>query len=305
MVVGKLSRHFFIALSKNKLLTKGARRWGLRLGASQVVAGTTIESVVQTVRTLNEQGLVCTVDHLGEFVSTKEEARAAAEVCIQTLEALDDAGVDSQLSVKLTQLGLDIDQELCLHHMKRIVRAAEAKRNFVQIDMEDYSRREATLEILAGLRESHENVGTAIQAYLHCAADDLRMLEGVPLRLVKGAYKEPKSVAFQQKSEIDDNFLRIIKQHLDSGSYTAIASHDHRIIKKVKDYCREQRIPRSQYEFQMLYGFRPGLQREIAAQGYRMRVYVPYGEDWYGYFMRRLAERPQNVAFALRGFFKK
>jgi proline dehydrogenase len=303
--VEKLSKNFFLYLSKNKLLNKGAKRWGLKLGAAQVVAGVSVDSVIKVVKHLNNKGLVCTVDHLGEFVLSKEEAKAATKTCIETLEAIAITGVKCNLSLKLTQLGLDIDRKLCVDNMKEILAVAKRTKNFVRIDMEDYSHYHQTLEILDELRKTYDNVGTVIQAYLFCAEKDLKKLQGIPLRLVKGAYKESAKVAFQDKAKIDENYFVIIKQHLLTGSYTAIASHDHRIIEKVKTFCKENNIPKTQFEFQMLYGFRTELQEEIARQGYTMRVYVPFGKDWYGYFMRRLAERPQNVSFALKGFFSK
>ena len=304
-MVEKLSKNFFLYLSKNKLLNKGAKKWGLKLGAAQVVAGVSIDSVMKTVKHLNEKGLVCTVDHLGEFVLSKEEAVESAKVCIDTLEAIRATGVNCNLSLKLTQLGLDIDRKLCMDNMYNILEVAKKTKNFVRIDMEDYAHYHVTLEILAELQKKYDHVGTVIQAYLYCAQKDLENLKGRSLRLVKGAYKESPSVAFQSKEKIDKNYLAIIKQHLLNGSYTAIATHDHVIIEKVMKFCEQKQIPKTQFEFQMLYGFRTELQEKIVAEGYTMRVYVPFGKDWYGYFMRRLAERPQNVSFALKGLFSK
>ncbi|MCL7747077.1 proline dehydrogenase family protein [Halalkalibacter alkaliphilus] len=304
-MVEKLSKNFFLYLSKNKILNKGAKRWGLKLGAAQVVAGVTVDSVIKVVKVLNKKGLVCTVDHLGEFVLNRDEAKQSMKVCIETLEAMSATGVNCNLSLKLTQLGLDIDRQLCIDHMKAILDAAKKTNNFVRIDMEDYSHYHQTLEILAELRQTYDNVGTVLQAYLHSGKKDLESLRGVPLRLVKGAYKESPKVAYQNKEKIDENYLEMIKQHLLTGSHTAIATHDHRIIEKVKRFCKKWNIPKSQFEFQMLYGFRTELQEQIAKEGYTMRVYVPFGHDWYGYFMRRLAERPQNVSFALKGLFSK
>ena len=175
----------------------------------------------------------------------------------------------------------------------------------VRIDMEDYAHCQMTLDILRELRETFDNVGTVIQAYLFRAEQDVKELKGIPLRLVKGAHQESPTAAFQDKAQIDENYMRIIEEHLLSGTYTAIASHDHHIIAKVKEFAHKNNIPRTQFEFQMLYGFRTDMQLSLAKEGYTMRVYVPFGNDWFGYFMRRLAERPQNVAFALKGFFSK
>ncbi|MCL7745685.1 proline dehydrogenase family protein [Halalkalibacter alkaliphilus] len=305
MILQQPMKLFFMFLSQNKALNVAAKRWGLKVGASQVVAGKNIESAIAKVKELNKQGLTCTLDHLGEFVDSKEEATAATEYCLKTLDAMASTGVDCNLSLKMTQLGLDISEDFCLENMRRIVGTAKQYNNFVRIDMEDYSHCQQTLEILKELRKDYDNVGTVIQAYLIRAEEDIRSLKGISLRLVKGAYKESPEVAFQDKAKIDENYFNIIKNHLLSGSYTAIATHDHHIIEKVISFAKENGIKNSQFEFQMLYGFRTDLQLELVKKGYTMRVYVPFGQDWFGYFMRRLAERPQNVAFALRGLFSK
>lgn len=286
-------------------MNKAARKWGLRFGASQVVAGETIETAIAAVKELNRKGIVATLDHLGEFVSSKQEASEATNYCIRTLHAIADAKVNCNLSVKMTQLGLDIDKQFCLDNMKKIVSTAKQYDNFVRIDMEDSTRTQITLDILKELRKEFDNVGTVIQAYLYRSEKDVNNLTGIPLRLVKGAYKEPAEVAFQDKADVDKNYITIIKQHLKSGSYTAIASHDHNIIEKVKEFVKLENIPNNQFEFQFLYGFRNELQQSLVKEGYKVRVYVPFGNDWFGYFMRRLAERPQNIAFAFKGFFYK
>ncbi|WP_394295504.1 proline dehydrogenase family protein [Halalkalibacterium ligniniphilum] len=305
MVLQQPLKSFFTFLSHNRTMNQLAKKWGLKLGASQVVAGTTIEEAIARVNDLNQKGLFCTLDHLGEFVNSRQEAIEATDYCIRTLEQIAQTGVNCNLSLKLTQLGLGIDDRFCLENMQRIMKTASSLDIFVRIDMEDYSHCQQTLDILAELRKTYSNIGTVIQAYLYRAEEDVQALAGVPLRLVKGAYKESANVAMQQKKDIDENFFSLIKLHLSSGAYTAIATHDHRIIERVKKYTKENKIPCSQFEFQMLYGFRVNLQEELVKEGYQMRVYVPFGIDWFGYFMRRLAERPQNVAFALRGFFSK
>ncbi|AEH49770.1 proline dehydrogenase family protein [Parageobacillus thermoglucosidasius] len=304
-MLAEVSKNIFLYASRSKILNKAAKKWGLRFGASQVVAGETIESAIAKVKELNEKGLVCTLDHLGEFVSNREEAIEATQYNIRTLEAIHQAGVNSNLSVKLTQLGLDIDWNFCLENMIKIVETAKQYNNFVRIDMEDSAHCQATLDILRELRKTYDNVGTVIQAYLYRSEQDVKDLKGVSLRLVKGAYKESPEVAYQDKRKIDENYMKIIKEHLLGGSYTAIATHDHCIIEKVKQFTAEHNIPRNQFEFQMLYGFRTDMQLQLVKEGYKMRVYVPFGNDWFGYFMRRLAERPQNVSFALRGLFSK
>ncbi|MEH6907639.1 proline dehydrogenase [Neobacillus drentensis] len=302
-MIEAISKNFFLAVSQSKPLNKAARKWGLRFGAAQVVAGDTVSSAINKVKELNNKGLCCTLDHLGEFVFSKEEATAATNYCIQTLHAIAEAKVESNLSVKMTQLGLDIDYDFCLNNMRRIVSTAKQYNNFVRIDMEDSARTQVTLDLLAELRKDYDNVGTVIQAYLYRSEQDVKDLKGIPLRLVKGAYKEPQQVAFQDKQAVDENYLTLIKTHLLNGTYTAIASHDHNIIQQVKEFVKKENIPNSQFEFQMLYGFRNELQQTLVQEGYKVRVYVPFGDDWFGYFMRRLAERPQNVAFAFKGFF--
>ncbi|MDN3017206.1 proline dehydrogenase [Paenibacillus sp. BSR1-1] len=304
-MLAEVSKNVFLYASQSKGLNKAAKKWGLRFGASQVVAGDTIESAIKKVEELNKKGLVCTLDHLGEFVSSREEAIEATEYNVKTLEAMAKAGVNSNLSVKMTQLGLDIDRDFCVNNMRRILAAAKKHNNFVRIDMEDHAHCQITLDILSELRQTYDNVGTVIQAYLFRAHEDVKELKGIPLRLVKGAYKESPEVAYQEKEKVDENYLKIIEEHLLSGSYTAIASHDHQIIAKVKEFTQKNNIPRDQFEFQMLYGFRTDMQLSLVQEGYKMRVYIPFGNDWFGYFMRRLAERPQNVAFALKGLLSK
>lgn len=304
-MLAKVSRNFFLFLSNHKGLNQAAKKWGLRFGASQVVAGDNLETALLKVKELNERGLLCTMDHLGEFVTRKEEAANATQSVIHTLEGIAEAGVQSQVSVKLTQLGLDIDHPFCYENMRKILDTAVKTDNFVTIDMEDYTHCQPTLDLLQALRKDYQHVGTVIQAYLYRAEQDVQDLQGVPLRLVKGAYKESPTVAYQEKKQIDENFKKIIRLHLANGNFTAIATHDDRIIDFVKQWTKEQKIAKDQFEFQMLYGFRTQLQSELQKEGYQVRIYVPFGTDWFGYFMRRLAERPQNVAFALRGFFSK
>jgi proline dehydrogenase len=298
-------KNFFLFLSQNKAMNQAAKKWGLRFGANRFVAGETIREAIAKVRDLNNKGLVCTLDHLGEFVFSREEATECADYCIKTLDAIHESGVDCNLSLKLTQIGLDIDINLCRDNMRRILDTAKKYGNFVRIDMEDYGHCQQTLDLLHELRCDYDNVGTVIQAYLYRTEKDMDDLKGVPLRLVKGAYKESPEVAYPDKKDVDENYKKIIKKHLLNGSYTAIASHDDQIIEYTKQIVKEYNIPRDQFEFQMLYGIRTQSQIELAQQGYKMRVYVPYGNDWYGYFMRRLAERPANVAFVLKGMFSK
>ncbi|WP_456277761.1 proline dehydrogenase family protein [Bacillus sp. AK128] len=303
----QLMRNFFLFLSKNKALTKLAKKYGLHFGAARFVAGETIDLAVKVIKGLNKKGLSVTIDYLGEFVEHEEEANEMAEGSIKAVKAIGREKLDSQLSLKMTSMGLDISDEVVLRNMRRILEAAKENGVFVTIDMEDYSRCAKTLEIFKQLRSEYDNIGTVLQAYLYRVADDVADLNQYKpnLRLVKGAYKESPEVAFPEKHDVDENFKKIIKMHLENGNYTAVASHDDAIIEYTKQIVKELNIPNDQFEFQMLYGIRPERQLELAKEGYKMRVYVPYGNDWYGYFMRRLAERPANVAFVLKGIIKK
>ncbi len=300
-----VTRSFFITLSKNQPLNSAAKKWGLKLGAGKMVAGTDIQSMMQSVKELNANGISATIDNLGEFVRTKEEATQAKEAILKTLEAIQVHGVNAHMSVKLTQIGLDVDPAFCLKNIQEIVAAAANYDIFINLDMEDYDHLQQTLDILNVLLEEYENVGTVIQAYLYRSEKDVENLENVRLRLVKGAYKESAEVSLQEKKEIDDNFLKLIKIHLQAPGYTSIATHDHHIIEQVKTFVKEKKIPLDKFEFQMLYGFRSEMQKDLAKEGYAFTTYVPFGQDWYAYYMRRLAERPQNIALAFRSMVSK
>ncbi|WP_027409975.1 proline dehydrogenase family protein [Anoxybacteroides tepidamans] len=303
----QLMRDFFLFLSKNKTLTKLAKRYGLRFGASRFVAGETIEQAAEVIKQLNKKGLAVTIDYLGEFVDNESEANEMADNSIEAIRAIGRERLNSQLSLKMTSMGLDISDELVMRNMRRILEAAKENGVFVTIDMEDYSRCQKTIDIFKQLKKEYDNVGTVLQAYLYRTEDDIEDLKDYHpnLRLVKGAYKESSEVAFPDKKDVDENFKKIIKMHLLNGNYTAVATHDDAIIEYTKQLVKEYNIPNDQFEFQMLYGIRPERQEQLAREGYTMRVYVPYGTDWYGYFMRRLAERPANVAFVLKGMFRK
>ena len=275
------------------------------MGAGKMVAGTDIDSVMKSVKELNSVGISATIDNLGEFVYSREEATAAKENILNTIEAIQEHGVNASMSIKLTQIGLDVDFDFCLENIREISQAAANYDIFINLDMEDYAHLQHTLDILFALREEYPNVGTVIQAYLYRSEKDLDHLEDVRLRLVKGAYKEIPDVSLQSKQDIDDNFLKLIKLRLLGKAFTSIATHDHNIINEVKRFVEENDIPHDRFEFQMLYGFRTEMQKDLAAEGFAFTTYVPFGEDWYAYFMRRLAERPQNINLALRGIVSK
>jgi len=299
-------RNLFQSLAKNPSANKMAKKYGLRFGARRFVAGVTIEEAVQAVRTLNQDGRLATLDHLGEFISTREEAMESTQMCLETLDAISRSGVQSNLSLKMTSLGLDIDRQLCIDNMTSILTRAQSYGNFVRIDMEDYAHCQMSIDIYRELRQQFDNVGIVLQAYLYRTEQDIQDLNEyrANLRLVKGAYKEPLSVAFPAKEDVDSNYCKIISQHLTNGNYTAIATHDEKIVRYVREEVTRHHIPLHQFEFQMLYGICEDLQKRLVQDGYKVRVYVPYGRDWFGYNMRRLAERPANIWFVLKNLFR-
>lgn len=294
-----------ISLSENHFLNQAAQKYGLKMGASAVVAGTTIEEAIESIRELNRRGISCTVDSLGEFVSDKGEAIKAKEQIIQVIEAIHDNEVDAHISLKPSQLGLDIDYAFCLENLKEIAEAASRYEMFINIDMENYDRLEPSFRLLEELTPAYPNIGTVIQAYFYQAQKDIERLKDYRLRIVKGAYNENKDVAYQEKRDIDDNFLQLIEYHLLNGKFTSIATHDHHVIEHVKRFVEANHISKDKFEFQMLYGFRTDLQYQLAKEGYKFCTYVPFGTDWYGYFMRRLAERPQNINLVTKQVFNK
>jgi len=302
----ELMRSLFQTMAKSDFANRLAKRYGLRFGAGKFVAGESIESAIQIVRQLNDEGLTVTLDHLGEFVNDETEANLSTDFAVHTLEAIHQAGAKSTLSMKMTQVGLDIRRDLCMSNMRRILDVAKEHGMRVNIDMEDFSRCQMTLDIFDELRAEYDNVDTVIQAYLYRSMEDVLRLgqAGARIRIVKGAYKEPAEVAYPDKSDVDANYIKLMEAQLLSEGFTAIGTHDERIIEHAKAFILKHNLPKTKYEFQMLYGIRTNLQQQLAQEGYPMRVYVPYGNDWYGYFMRRLAERPANVGFVLRGMFK-
>jgi proline dehydrogenase len=307
VILEAISKRFFLYLSNNKALDRMAKRWGSRFGAKKIIGGETFSQAIPLITQLNQEGFQVTVDHLGEFVNSVDVAREHVQKCIQSIRAIAYHQLDTEISVKLTSLGLDISHDLVVEHMELILLKAKESGITVTIDMEDYSRCHDILEIYKTLRSKYENLGTVIQSYLHRSEKDIEDLQQFNpyLRLVKGAYKESSKVAFPEKHMVDENLKNLIKKQLLSEHYTAIASHDESMIDYTIDLVKEYKIPNDRFEFQMLYGMKNQLQSDLVKKGYTVRIYLPYGEDWYGYFMRRLAERPANVAFALKGIFSK
>lgn len=298
--MANLTRDFFIALSNNQFLNNNAKRWGLRLGAEKFVAGTDFPRAAERVKELNERGISVALDNLGEFVSDRSEAEAAKNQILQVVEYIHEKKLDGHITVKLTQIGLDIDQDFCMDNMREILVKANEYNIFVNVDMEKYIHYQPTLNIVTALHKEYENIGTVLQTYLYRTLDDLKDLENVRLRIVKGAYKESEDVAYQSKEEIDANFMETVKKRLQGEAFTSIATHDHHLINQVKKYVEDHQIDKRKFEFQMLYGFRVEMQYALAEEGYHFCTYIPFGDDWYGYFMRRLAERPQNINLVLK-----
>jgi len=274
--------------------------------AERFVAGETLDQAIAVVRALNARHIHASLDHLGESVRTAEEAVRAADVYLEILDRIAVEKLDSNVSLKLTQMGLDVDAALCRANLTRILDRAVEHSSFVRIDMEDSAHVQPTLDLFGELRARYENVGVVIQAYLYRSRQDVEKLisMGARIRLCKGAYAEPPDVAFPAKTDTDRSFAELMELLLLRGNYPAIATHDERLIRRALAFANKHGIERSRFEFQMLYGIRRDLQGELARDGYNVRVYVPFGSDWFAYFMRRLAERPANLAFLLSNAFR-
>ncbi len=270
------------------------------------VSGETLDDAIRAVREANSRGIRGTLDFLGENTLSREDALKSAREAITILERIEAEKVDCNISVKLTQLGLDLGTEFCFENLVGIVRKARERGIFVRVDMEDHHYTDRTIDIVLRAHREADSVGIVAQSCLYRTEKDVRRLleNGIRVRLCKGAYLEPESVAFRKKRDTDANFVKIGKLLLDSGLYHAIATHDEKMIAATRQYADEQKISKEHFEFQMLYGVRRDLQLALAQGGYNVRIYIPYGTRWYPYFMRRLAERPANVLFILKNLFK-
>jgi proline dehydrogenase len=262
---------------------------------------------LEVARRINSEDILVTLDHLGENVTSLEEAAASRDVYVGALDQIATRGIQGNVSIKLTQFGMDQSEAACRENVERLVAHAAKLNSFVRIDMEssDYTGR--TLRLVEDLHSRYGSVGTVIQAYLRRSDKDVEFLcaRRIRVRLCKGAYLEPPEVAFPSKAEVNRSFLALMRLLLESGSYPAIATHDEGIIRETERFARERHIPREAFEFQMLYGIRRDIQRRLVSEGYRLRLYVPFGKAWYPYFMRRLAERPANLLFLLRNLLRR
>lgn len=306
--VNTFLRKGILATARAPLAQRFVHRYGMRLGAARFVGGETLDAVVPVLRALNAEGLRANTTLLGEDITQAAEARAIANVYVQVLERLHAERLDANVALKLTHLGLTIDEALAQENLARLAALAERLGTFVRIDMEESRLVDATLRTYRALRDSgHHAVGVVLQSYLYRSEDDLREL--LPMRpnvrLVKGAYLEPPEVAYPRKRDVDAAYVRLLETALPAAGYTAVATHDERLIEYAIAFAEREGVGRDRFEFQMLYGVRPQLQRTLVRRGFAMRVATPYGPDWYPYLMRRLAERPANLAFVLRSLVRR
>jgi len=301
----------FTLLSRSNTLKRLASSYGMatpRSFARRFIAGEQVEDAIAAARALQAKGLLLTLDYLGEAVTTTVQATAATREYERLMDDIVAAGIERNISVKLTQLGLAIDRATCVDNMRRILEPARQHGFFVRIDMENSPYTDVTLEVFETLWSlEYRNIGVVLQSYLLRTERDLRRMNelNARVRLVKGAYREPASVAYQQKADVDAAYLRQMRLLLDHGTYPAFATHDVALLDEIKAYAAERNIGRDRYEFQMLYGVRRDLQTSFVADGYRMRIYVPFGREWFPYFMRRLGERPANLIFVLRAMMRE
>ena len=306
-------RALFISLSEGRSLRSLAEHSSLGQKVSgRFVAGTSVEDALRVTQTLNKAGMSVSLDNLGENVTSADEANQSAHLYRRLLSEIAVRGLNANVSLKLTHMGLDVDPKLAYDHVSALIAQASSiqPKNFVRVDMEGSPYTQRTLDLVHELHRVPQNrgcVGAVIQSYMRRAEDDVAKLlaDGIRIRLCKGAYKEPPDVAFQAKSKVDANYVKLMKMLLKSGVYHGLATHDEKIIRETKRFALEQGISKDSFEFQMLYGIRRDLQRSLVREGWGMRVYVPFGTEWYPYFMRRLAERPANVRFVLTNLFRK
>jgi len=303
-------RAAFISLSESKSLRFAAERtWAGQRISRRFVAGTTVEEALAATRAVNQLGLSVSVDNLGENVTNADEARHSAQLYHQMLDRMNEQGLNANVSLKLTHMGLDVDEAMAFQISSNVVEHAARINNFVRVDMEGSAYTQKTLDFVRRLHQKPGlagHVGAVIQAYLFRSEKDIEQLaaEGIRVRLCKGAYKEPPEIAFAAKTDVDANYVKLMKMLLKSGTYHGIATHDERMINATIAYAQKEKIAASAFEFQMLYGVRRDLQLKLVKKGWRCRVYIPFGTEWYPYLMRRLAERPANAVFILKNLFR-
>ena len=310
-MIDKVSKAFFHTLAGSQGLKQLASRYGMRGSnsfARRFIAGETVDEAIEAARAIEAKGLTQTLDLLGESVATMAEADTATRAYLAVIDRIVAAGVGRNISLKLTQLGLSIDRATCVDNLRRILDAAGAHDFFVRIDMENSPFTQVTMEVFETMwQQGYRNAGIVLQSYLPRSVQDATRCNalGARVRIVKGAYKEPRGVAYQDKAQVDAAFIDIMKLLLAGGVYPAIATHDPAMIAATRAFATEQGITPDRFEFQMLYGIRRDLQTQLKADGYNVRVYIPFGREWFPYFMRRLGERPANIGFVLRGILRE
>ena len=310
-MIDRLSRAVFHTLAGSHTLKRVASRYGMRRPRSfarRFIAGETIDEAIVAARAIEAAGMTQTLDYLGESVGSIASADQATRAYLSLIERIANAGIGRNLSLKLTQLGLTIDRATCVDNLRRILDAATVHEFFVRIDMENSPFTEVTLDVFETIwQQAYRNAGVVLQSYLPRSASDAERMNalGARVRLVKGAYKEPKPVAYQDKRQVDAAFVEIMRVLLAGGNYPAIATHDPAMIAATRAFAAARNIGPDRFEFQMLYGVRRDLQAALTREGFRMRVYVPFGREWFPYFMRRLGERPANVGFVIRSLARE
>ncbi len=310
-MLASISKHFFHFLAGSRSLQRLASRVGMRRPTSfarRFIAGESIAEAIAAARVLQQRGLLVTLDHLGENVTTLDEAAAATREYLHIAETMTAAGIERNISLKLTGLGLDVDTARAIDNLRTILQRTEAAGFFVRLDMESSHYTSATLDIIETLwREGHRGLGVVLQAALRRSERDLDRMNslGVRVRLVKGAYTEPRAIAYQRKADVDAAYERMMRVLITAGHYPAIATHDQSMIAKTRQWAAESGVAPDRFEFQMLYGIRRDLQVSLVREGYRVRIYIPFGREWFPYFMRRLGERPANVMFVVRSLLRE
>ncbi|MFC1724142.1 proline dehydrogenase family protein [candidate division KSB1 bacterium] len=302
-------RGVMLSVARSRGIRRVFEKYGLRETggfARRFIAGSSLEDAVNSIKELNKKGMTATLDLLGEDTNNLEDAENSSAKYLEILDAIEKEKLDSNVSLKLTQMGLDIGEKACQDVVEKIIKKAAEYNNFVRIDMEDSDHTDVTLRIFFNLREKYDNVGIVIQSYLYRSEADIDKINKSKsrVRICKGAYKEPKTVAYPSKKDVDNNFLLITKKLLTEGIYPGVATHDEKMVEGAIKLAQDNSINKKDFEFQMLYGIRRDLQEKLITDGYNVRIYVPFGTEWFPYFSRRLAERPANVFFIMKNFFR-
>ncbi|AJD89953.1 proline dehydrogenase [Jeotgalibacillus malaysiensis] len=307
MIVASALNQFFTTLAYNQLLIDLSRKVGMDLGGSHFVGGEKTADMIKQVKKLNSNGIGATIDCLGEFVKTEEDTKKYVDNCFRAIYSIRDEQLNAQISLKLFSVGLEVSRDTAIQNMNEILTEAKKYDVSVTINMEEYKNCEDIISVFETLREKHENVGIALQANLFRTETDVERLDrfSPAIRFVKGAYIESRDVDINNKTRVDENYKKLVKKHLLKGNYTQVATHDNDMIDFVRDLVKEHQIPKEQFEFQMLQGMREEKQKALAEEGWNMVVYVPFGKDWYTYFMKRLAERPANIGFTVMSMARR